>query len=672
MKIHVRFLSAALAALSIGLASPAALAAAWAPEVRLTNAVGHSWAPRLAAYNGTVHAVWFDYVGALADSEILYSRSTDNGLTWSAPINLSVNSGRPDIDPEITVDASGVYVLWSSNIVSGELYFRRSHDNGSSWRPEQQLTNGAGYSRSGGLAVDTSGTLHAVYYDDRVGYSNLYHVQSCDHGTTWTAEQNITANDGVVDNEVPRLTVGQDGKLYLAFRSSREGSPQGGWPPYQIYLLRGTPAACPSNPAWLYPAQRVTRGLPDEYSDAYSPEIATGSGGSIHIAFWDQLAGNDVGYRRLDPAASGFGPLRRLGALGANHPQAGSTNAEAGNLGISEDNAGTLHLLFGENAGTTASVTYGRLFYRGSPDRGVTWSAVQQVGTTTMAAMPRFLYARGRVHAAWTDFRDNNVGGEIYYRYYDLQQTDMIAHFYQSILNRAPDAGGNTAWQNELSRVQALGLDGREMFLLMSGYFFNSAEYQFRGRDNTQFASDLFQTFFNRAPDAGSLSFWVSQLDAGAPRDMVRYAFALSSEADTYMRFALDRTDGRAGDTMISDFYRSILNRLPDNNAFVAWRNAYRTAQCSGSAAVLAQATAMSQSFFNSAEYSQRGRDNVGYMQDLYMALMRRYATLYELWSWTNAINNGVYTRDQVRTIFLGSLEFQLRVNRVVQEGCLH
>ena len=58
-------------------------------------------------------------------------------------------------------------------------------------------------------------------------------------------------------------------------------------------------------------------------------------------------------------------------------------------------------------------------------------------------------------------------------------------------------------------------------------------------------------------------------------------------------------------------------------------------------------------------------------MQDLYLATMRRYATLYELWSWANALNNGQYTRDQVSTIFLSSLEFQLRVNRVAQEGCL-
>ncbi len=421
MNIFLRSLAAAFAALSFSCPSVPATAAAWGPETRLTNAAGHSWAPQVAAYNGSLHAVWFDYLGALGDAEILYARSTDNGTTWSYPVNLSASSARLDVHPVIAADSSGVYVMWSSDVVSGELFFRRSHDNGGSWRPVQQLTSTAGYSRSGALAIDASGALHAVYYDDRVGYSNIYHIQSCDHGATWTAEQNVTANDGVVDNQVPRLAVGQDGKLYLAFRSSREGAPQGGWPPYQIYLLRGTTAACPANPSWLYPAQRVTRGLPDEYSDAYGPEVAAGSGGAIHVAFWDQLSGNDVGYRRLDPAGAGFGPVRRLGNFGINHPEAGSTNSEAGNLGITVDNVGIVHLLFGENLGTTNSVTYGRLFYRSSADGGTTWSAVEQVGTTALAAMPRFLYAGGRVHAVWTDFRDNNVGGEIYYRFLDLQ-----------------------------------------------------------------------------------------------------------------------------------------------------------------------------------------------------------------------------------------------------------
>ena len=102
------------------------------------------------------------------------------------------------------------------------------------------------------------------------------------------------------------------------------------------------------------------------------------------------------------------------------------------------------------------------------------------------------------MHATWSGFRDNNVGGEIYCRYLDLQESDLIDHFYLSVVNRGPDGSGKAAWQSEMPRVQSLGLDVREVFLLMSSYFFDSAEYQFRNRDNTQYVTDRVATFFNR------------------------------------------------------------------------------------------------------------------------------------------------------------------------------
>ncbi len=416
----------------------------------------------------------------------------------------------------------------------------------------------------------------------------------------------------------------------------------------------------------------MTRGLPDEYSDAYAPEIAAGAGGAIHLAFWDQVAGNDVAYRRLRPGGAGFGPVLRLGNLGLNHRQAGSTNAEAGDIGVDRRQPGDRpSAVRGKCGDDELGFLRPSLLPRAAPTAASTLAAFEQVGTTTMAAMPRFVYSRGRVHAAWTDFRDNNIGGEIYARYRDLQQLNLIDHFYQSILNRTPDAPSKIAWENEMARVQAQGLDPREMLLVMSGYFFNSLEYQFRNRNNTQFATDLYMTFFRRTPDGGGLAFWVAQLDAGEPRDMVRHAFGLSSEYDAFARSLYGRTDSRAENMMISDFYRVILNRLASNAEFSTARGRMRTAQCGGVAQVKAEADATTLAFFASTEYQQRGRDNVGYMQDLYLTLMRRYATLYELWSWTNALNNLQYTREQVRQIFIGSYEFQLRLNRVVQEGCL-
>jgi len=651
------------------LLAPRATAGTWGPEVRLTTAYGYSLAPQVATWNGTVHAVWFDYVGAQADAEILYARSVDNGATWSAPVNLSSNASRIDVHPSIAADASGVYVLWGSDVMTGELYFRRSHDNGVSWRAEQQLTSGPGYSRAGALAIDAAGILHAAFYDDRAGYSNVYHKQSCDHGATWTVDQNVTAHTGVVDNESPRLSTAADGTLYLAYRSSLGGAYGGGWPPYQIYLLRGTPAACPGNPAWFYPAQRVTRGLPDEHSDAHSPEIVAGASGYAHVAFWDRLAGTDLAYRRLDPAR-GFGPVQRVGGFGPNQPTVGSTNSEAGNLGIAEDSVRGLHLLYAQNAGADGAVTYGRLFYRGSADAGATFGTREQVGTTTMAATPKLAYGRGRVHAVWSDFRDNNVGSEIYYRSRDTGPFDLTLHYYNTILGRWPDGTGYANWTFELARVQGLGIDARQLYFLMAAQFFGSAEYAQRNRDDAAFLGDLYMTFYGRTPDAPGLAWWQNQLASGASREMVRQGFANSAEAQAFHRVVLDDTRGRAGDTFVSEMYWIVLNRMPDW-LYPAWRDNMRAAACAGPSAVLAQAVGLANAFFDSAEYAARNRDDWAYVRDLYMGLFKRYEAPNWMWVWGYHLHAGTYTRQSLRSIYLGSAEFAQRVNQIVQEGCL-
>jgi hypothetical protein len=43
--------------------------------------------PTIAALDGDVHLVWFTFDNFPAD--VLYSRSSDNGATWSSPLNLT-------------------------------------------------------------------------------------------------------------------------------------------------------------------------------------------------------------------------------------------------------------------------------------------------------------------------------------------------------------------------------------------------------------------------------------------------------------------------------------------------------------------------------------------------------------------------------------------------------
>jgi hypothetical protein len=114
-------------------------------------------------------------------------RSTDNGDTWSAPIEIDrmltdgvrdPADGHPvrtgDLIPQIAVDASNgnLYVVWQDDRFTGEeqVAFSRSTDGGFTWTPAKQI------SKVGGLnqaftptvrAADDGRTVAVTHYDFR-------------------------------------------------------------------------------------------------------------------------------------------------------------------------------------------------------------------------------------------------------------------------------------------------------------------------------------------------------------------------------------------------------------------------------------------------------------------------------------------------------------------------
>ncbi len=53
----------------------------------------------------------------------------------------------------------------------------------------------------------------------------------------------------------------------------------------------------------------------------------------------------------------------------------------------------------------------------------------------------------------------------------------LVDHYYTSILGRTPDPGGKAYWESEVDRIESLGIDIKEAYMVMSGNFFNSTEY---------------------------------------------------------------------------------------------------------------------------------------------------------------------------------------------------
>jgi len=105
----------------------------------------------------------------------------------------------------------------------------------------------------------------------------------------------------------------------------------------------------------------------------------------------------------------------------------------------------------------------------------------------------------------------------------------FIKDFYQGALGRQPNSTELTNWTTTLTLAQARGI---RPFIgaaqQLGNSLFTSAEYP-SGNTSTQFVTDLYEAFLQRAPDTSGLNHWVSQIPL-VGRDNVRLAFAVSPE----------------------------------------------------------------------------------------------------------------------------------------------
>ncbi|MGH8095402.1 MAG: hypothetical protein ACREIF_18365 [Chthoniobacterales bacterium] len=108
-----------------------------------------------AAFNGVVHLVYAQQ-GAGGDAgDVYYIRSTDGGVTFSAPFKLNTDTTtRPQWQPNISVSPSGTLLAtWydgrdSASCTKGNaavpcyaMYSRKSTDNGATWLPDEALSD---------------------------------------------------------------------------------------------------------------------------------------------------------------------------------------------------------------------------------------------------------------------------------------------------------------------------------------------------------------------------------------------------------------------------------------------------------------------------------------------------------------------------------------------------
>jgi hypothetical protein len=242
----------------------------------LSNNPGNSTDAQIALYQNNLYLVWTDDTSGNGD--IYFKRSVDNGSTFGTTENLSMNNTSLSSGPQISASGNNVYVVWQ-DIASGKnaIYYRYSNDTGVGFRGVRELSKTISVNGESALYPQLSvfeNNVYVVWQDKVSGNNEIFLRGSNDGGNKFTGIKNLSRNN-TGDSIAPRIA-SSGNNVFVVWTDTEPGKAQ-------IFARASTDNAAKfggiKNVSW-------------SSGTSYDPQIVVGGNNSLYI-LWEDTSFRD-------------------------------------------------------------------------------------------------------------------------------------------------------------------------------------------------------------------------------------------------------------------------------------------------------------------------------------------------------------------------------------------
>ncbi len=332
--------------------------------------------------------------------DIFYQKLNISGSVVVSELQKTNTSGNDSRRPAVAVDGSdNLFVVWEEvPIVNDHDIFLRKLDNsGQNLSVDVQVSNAARESVDPAITVDSQGSAHIVWSDQRNFLNpfsqqyDLYYAKVLSNGTVAVSETALTSYlSGTAEGgKNPSIAVDSHDDLHVAFRKKEAASSL-----IVQYLKLNNSGGI------IVPVLNASIGAS---GNSYSPSLRIDSNDLVHIAFVaDDGTGSELWYVHLSNNGSNTGAPRRL--------TFNSSPSASPSLGI--DVSDEIHISWIDDRTGFSEIFYTELDNFGNT---IVDGTRLSFGNVSAQVPSLALDGRGPV-VAWFDYRNNpGITAEIFY-----------------------------------------------------------------------------------------------------------------------------------------------------------------------------------------------------------------------------------------------------------------